>query len=217
MENIVANQEKLLLKRILTREKELLRQLYNYSISGELAENDIEKAKSAVTNYFYQFLIENTQTNIAINSLSRILRALLKTPIIHKIDTSQTKKIYNYYHIINETTFLIYQLSDRILNTVIINRFMSYIKGSSIENLCVFFLYRLNPDYISENYRIKTLDNLSPEELYFGIATGYYSMKHGTNQAFIRLLELTESKDETVRNNAMFFVEKIKKEGFYIK
>lgn len=144
--------------------------------------------------------------HIKIESLLRILRFLIEYPIKNRIDQSIVVSLYGEYELLNMVTFAVFQMSTESIGEDSIISFMDYVKGSYIEKLSAFFLFRLNPDCIKVHYQYDNVYEMTAEELYYGVATGYYRIGFGTNAAIKRLVEMS----------AWDMIDRLTGDGFWI-
>ena len=157
---------------------------------------------------YYQFYTANmtVRVNDCADSLLRILKFLLFFPVRFNVDVTVTELLYKKYSLVNCVTYGLYQLCDKPVNNALVSDYLDYIHGSSIEKLTVFYLYRINPDYIKSNCCYSLANELTPNEIYYGITTGYISMKDSYEKWISRLYELS-AFDE---------IRKLKADGFRI-
>lgn len=208
-------QEEKPVSEVIKREKELILTYIRIMKKRQLEDSDLYKIGPYIQRYLQEFRCGSSFTSLRINSLFRTLRTLMKLPVRLNIDVSIVEKLYKHHQLINLITYYIYQFSDKSVKSHTIDAFLGHLNCSSVKNICILSLYRLNPDYIKENHSLGTVDMLTPEELYYAISTGYFSLKSGTNDALTRLIELTGSNDIFLKNHATNFLQRLEMDGFY--
>lgn len=125
--------------------------------------------------------------------------------------------------IINNLTFYIDQCRETKSSESKIDKIIYSVRHKRYCNSIVFYLFRINKSYVSDNYPID-LDALSERELYFGISTGYFFYTGNEKSAYEKLLSgcLNYAKiiqsyalnhSESELGQSLFYLNKLKKDG----
>jgi len=128
------------------------------------------------------------------NSIERVLKFLLVYPIKLGADVRKVVRLLNKYWLMDMVSFFYFQITSKRLSKKRIGDFLSYIGSLEGKAIFIFYLYRVNPEFVGNNYNVQ-LDGLTPREIYYGISSGYYELLSGTNEAVMRLLSLNAQKE----------------------
>jgi len=216
MSNDVPEQTKSFIAEINQLEKAITSLLYQKLTSDDLDEISNNKLRQHIDRYFHLFYLTNRAMNYRIHALIRLLKLSLTFPVKYNINAVCMERIYRSYSLIDKLTFHIYQFTDELINSSIIDRFLNYVKGTASETLFTFFLFRVSPDYVRNNFRIDNIDELNPEELYYGISTGYFSFKQLREVALDRLYHLASDENKVISSKATEMLYRLKHDGYSI-
>lgn len=163
-------------------------------IIAEKATKVQEKAFIDLLNKYYICILTGDYLlSCRIDSIKRFLLFLLIYPVKNKIDADRIIRIYSRYWLLDMVTFFVFQLTDETINQMLIEKFLSICTGYE-RNLSIIFLYRVNQDYIRQNYEV-SIDDLTPKEIYYGISSGYYSERNIKEAAIRKLISLNNEKE----------------------
>jgi len=160
------------------------------AVFSEREEKDTEFVllSEALTSYYNGIISIRHMQELRVNSLWRMLEFTITFPVRNNLNKYRVAEVYDRVNIINDITYLLFQISDATFTEKLMGEFISYIRGSYIERLTKLFFYRINPDFIL-HYCIKDgmndesaecemlcsdeMNSLSEKELYYCIATGF--------------------------------------------
>lgn len=185
-------------------------------------------------NVYYEIIMDIKHMHTyRTDSLLRVLEFMISFPVRNHVCNKWTAYVYERTDMLNNLTFLIFQLSTSGADEQILGVFLEYIAGTSIETVTKLFFYRINPGLIDEHRELAgdceialdipeshtanepsgkmSIDNMTPRELYYSIATGYFSINNGICKALLRLHELSGDSLE-----ARHFLQRLRDEGFNI-
>lgn len=197
MQENAYNTGKMIQTHITGAEKAAIKHIIRILLSKEINKACADDLKRLLEDYYYSLCNKGGDYTVHFKTRSahRILRFLLAFPVKYNIDTYLVETLYDKYWLIDVSTYVYYQLTAKSIRPKTIDRFMNYIKDTSIEKLCVFCLFRVNPEHIRNTYVYNDVSVLTKRELFYGVSTGYYKIVNGTNPAIERLVELGAEKE----------------------
>ena len=191
------------LKRAIFSKEEILNELIKLEDSIELfladymteerKEYDVikeEALESLLEDYGYTLCYDrDISKGENVDSLFRLLTFLVDYPVKKKVSVETIEYLFKRFNLINVFTFVIFQISDKRLESELIDSYIRYLGDSSIKCLAILFLYRVNQEHIRDNYIIDDIAGMSNEELYYAVATGYFDISDKGDKAIKVLKE----------------------------
>lgn len=177
-------------------EKQSIRLLVNLMKSGSLDEGSLNNLETNLRQYYFIFcnFAEYLKFSERICSLLRVINFLLKYPVKNRINPHIIEQLYSSSWLLNMATYNLSQISEKRLCVKSVEEFLGLIKGTSIERLSSFWFYRNNPAYMSSACASYKINEMTKQELYYGVTTGFYRIRYGTYgtcDAIERLHELS--------------------------
>lgn len=196
--------KKTMADRCVSLERRLIGLIKRTMDSGTFSDETFEILSRLTDEYSYITCVDYSMA--CVESIRRLLCFLIEYPVRNRIDIKLTEILFERIQLINCLTYVYFQVSGEKISSNVIDKYLSYLKGSSVRSLAILFLYRVNPEHIRENYSIGDISELSKLELYYGITTGFFETKGRAKTAYKRLKELS----------AIYEIESLKKSGFVI-
>lgn len=163
-------------------------------ITSEGITNEQEKSFiDLLKKYYISVISGDFLLSSRVDSMKRLLRLLLAYPVENNLNSRKILRAYSRYWLLDMVTFFVFQLTDEVINETLIDNFLGICTGNE-RNLSIIYLYRINPNYVSEKYKIN-IDDLTPREIYYGISSGYFPDGITKETAIGKLFRLNSEKE----------------------
>lgn len=156
---------------------------------GFFNDDDISFMKTILTNLYNILFSKFHQTSFILGYLRTLLYYVLTIPTELNVEKQFVSTLYDKLNIIDDITFYISQVTPDVFSGDIINKYLTHIENTESYIRNGMFLSRVNKAAVLRNIHLD-INDVSLNELYYGISTGYFYFCEWNSEAYDRLCEL---------------------------
>lgn len=156
---------------------------------GFFSDDDISIMKESLTDLYNILFSKFHQTSFVLGYLRTLLYYVLTIPTELNVEKQFVSTLYDKLNIIDDITFYISQVTPDVFSGDIINKYLTHIENTESYIRNGMFLSRVNKAAVLRNIHLD-INDVSLNELYYGISTGYFYFCEWNSEAYDRLCEL---------------------------
>ena len=156
---------------------------------GFFSDDDISIMKESLTDLYNILFSKIHQTSFVLGYLRTLLYYVLTIPTELNVEKQFVSSLYDKLNIIDDITFYISQVTPDVFSGDIINKYLTHIENTESYIRNGMFLSRVNKTAVLKNIHLD-INDVSLNELYYGISTGYFYFCEWNSEAYDRLCEL---------------------------